>query len=102
MSHPVLQRAQWRAGGGHARAERVAQLVEGDLVDLGALERLLEAPDARPGVRTMLPGVAPRGVSLQGFCCPAGSNLRTLGLASPALCRTARIIRFPGRLNPAA
>jgi hypothetical protein len=34
------------AGGGHARAERVAQLVEGDLVVAAiALERLLETLD---------------------------------------------------------
>ena len=36
-------RSQRRAGGGHLRAERVAQLVEREPVQLGAVQRLVEA-----------------------------------------------------------
>ena len=45
VAHPVLQRAHRRAGGRHPRAERVAQLVERDPVDVRAVDRLLEAAD---------------------------------------------------------
>lgn len=34
VAHPLLDLAHRLAGGGHPRAERVAQLVEGDLVNL--------------------------------------------------------------------
>jgi hypothetical protein len=40
-----LDRPQRHAGAGHPRAEGVAQLVEGDRADLGALGRFLEAAD---------------------------------------------------------
>jgi hypothetical protein len=37
----VLDGPQRHAGGGHARAEGVAQLVEGDLAHVGASDRFL-------------------------------------------------------------
>jgi hypothetical protein len=45
VAHPVLERAHRRARGRHARAERMAQLVERDPVNTGAIERLLEPAD---------------------------------------------------------
>jgi hypothetical protein len=43
VAHPVLDRAQRDAGGGHAGAEGVAQLVEGDLADPCSFGGSLEA-----------------------------------------------------------
>ena len=40
----MLDRPQRHAGGRHASAKGVAQLVEGDLAHLGELDRLLEPP----------------------------------------------------------
>jgi len=45
LAHPLLQRPERNAGGGHAGPERVAQLVEGDGPDLGSLHGLAEAAD---------------------------------------------------------
>ena len=45
VAHPLLERSHRDASRGHARAERVAQLVEGDWCDLGALDSLLKAAD---------------------------------------------------------
>ena len=42
VAHPLLDRAQRRTGGCHLRAERVAQFVEREPVQLGAVERLVE------------------------------------------------------------
>ena len=43
VAHPFLDRAQRRPGGRHLGAEGVAQLMEGDLVHAGAVDRLAEA-----------------------------------------------------------
>lgn len=53
LAHPLLQRPERDAGGGHAGAEGVAQLVERDRADLGVLERLAEAADELGAVERM-------------------------------------------------
>src|ERR671915_58253 len=50
VAQPLLNRPQRRTGGGHLRAEGVAQLVEGEAAKAGALERLVEALAERRGV----------------------------------------------------
>jgi hypothetical protein len=45
VAHPVLERAEGDAVGGHAGAEGVSELVEGDRADFGSLDGLFESPD---------------------------------------------------------
>jgi hypothetical protein len=41
----MLEGPHWRSGSHHPRPERVAQLVKGDPMDAGTVDRLLEAAD---------------------------------------------------------
>ena len=50
VAHPLLDRAQRRAGGGHLGAERVAQLVEGEVPHLSAGQRVAAALSQLGGV----------------------------------------------------
>jgi hypothetical protein len=86
VAHPLLDRAQRRAGGGHLHTERVAQLVEGDLTHACAPEGVLEAL-AHLGWVEHVPGlgVAEDEVSITAVALP--DLAKPLAHADPELRR---------------
>ena len=121
MPHPLLQRAQRHAGGGHLRPERVAQVMEPLLTDAGspavALEALeqLGAVERLAGVRVredevVVGSVGGLPVQIVERVCDAGgkrhSAARALGLrraelAAHVVAADARLLDQPVDVAPA-